>query len=105
MDERLRFVVDCLADEETMSELCVAYGISRKTGYKWLSRYRALGPEGLHDLPRAPSSAAAPRQPHPSARRPTAQGENCNPCIRFKVLPIYQLDNGRTMRGGADSDN
>ncbi|RWP39617.1 helix-turn-helix domain-containing protein, partial [Mesorhizobium sp.] len=40
--------------EETMSELCVAYGVSRKTGYKWLGRYRALGPEGLHDLPRAP---------------------------------------------------
>ncbi|WP_292524920.1 hypothetical protein, partial [Mesorhizobium sp.] len=20
---------------------------------------------------------------------------NCNPCIRFKVLPIYQLDTGR----------
>nr|WP_245520880.1 MULTISPECIES: helix-turn-helix domain-containing protein [unclassified Mesorhizobium] len=37
-----------------MSELCAAYGISRKTGYKWLRRYREFGPEGLHDLPRAP---------------------------------------------------
>lgn len=54
MDERLRFVVDCLADEETMSALCAAYGISRKIGYKWLGRYREFGPEGLHDLPRAP---------------------------------------------------
>ncbi|MER9153382.1 helix-turn-helix domain-containing protein, partial [Mesorhizobium opportunistum] len=54
MDERLRFVVDCLAGEETMSEICAAYGISRKIGYKWLGRYRALGPEGLRDLPRAP---------------------------------------------------
>jgi hypothetical protein len=26
------------------------------------------------------------------ALRRTRQGENCNPCIRFKVLPIYQLD-------------
>ncbi|MCA0051493.1 helix-turn-helix domain-containing protein, partial [Mesorhizobium sp. B283B1A] len=43
MDERLRFVVDCLAGEETMSEICAAYGISRKIGYKWLGRYRALG--------------------------------------------------------------
>ncbi len=33
MDERLGFVADCLAGEETMSELCAAYGISRKTGY------------------------------------------------------------------------
>lgn len=54
MDERLRFVVDCLSGEETMSELCAAYGISRKIGYKWLGRYREFGPEGLHDRPRAP---------------------------------------------------
>jgi putative transposase len=54
MDERLRFVVDCLSGEETMSALCAAYGISRKCGYKWLGRYREFGPEGLHDLPRAP---------------------------------------------------
>ena len=54
MDERLRFVVACLEEEETMTALCAAFGVSRKTGYKWLGRYRALGPEGLCDLPRAP---------------------------------------------------
>jgi transposase InsO family protein len=54
MDERLRFVVDCLAGEETMSALCAGYGISRKCGYKWLGRYREFGAEGLHDQPRAP---------------------------------------------------
>ena len=37
-----------------MTELCERFGISRKTGYKWLGRYRELGPAGLHDLPRAP---------------------------------------------------
>ncbi|MER9447061.1 helix-turn-helix domain-containing protein [Mesorhizobium sp. M0254] len=37
-----------------MVALCAAYGISRKNGYKWLGRYRTFGPEGLHDLPRAP---------------------------------------------------
>jgi len=54
MDERLRFVVDCLSGDETMSALCADYGISRKSGYKWLGRYREFGPEGLHDRPRAP---------------------------------------------------
>lgn len=54
MDERLRFVVACLEDEETMISLCERFGVSRKTGYKWLGRYRRLGPEGLVDLPRAP---------------------------------------------------
>jgi putative transposase len=54
MDERLRFVGECLEDDRTMTELCEAFGISRKTGYKWLGRYRAVGPEGLRDLPRVP---------------------------------------------------
>jgi len=54
MDERFRFVAACLAGEETMSDLCAAFGISRKTGYKWLGRYHAQGPTGLSDLPRAP---------------------------------------------------
>jgi putative transposase len=54
MDERLRFIVDCLSREETMTAVCERFGISRKIGYKWLGRYREFGPEGLHDLPRAP---------------------------------------------------
>ena len=54
MDERLRFVASWLEDEETMTDLCVSFGISRKTGYKWLGRYRKFGAEGLCDLPRAP---------------------------------------------------
>jgi transposase-like protein len=33
MDERLRFVAQLL-DGEAMSEVCRAFGISRKTGYK-----------------------------------------------------------------------
>jgi putative transposase len=54
MDERLKFVAACISGEETMVELCEAYGISRKTGYKWLKRFEVHGPAGLHDLPRAP---------------------------------------------------
>jgi len=54
MDERIRFIGACLEDEETMSALCASYGISRKTGYKWLGRYRERGAAGLFDLPRAP---------------------------------------------------
>ncbi|TPL01891.1 MULTISPECIES: helix-turn-helix domain-containing protein, partial [unclassified Mesorhizobium] len=46
MDERLRFVSECLCGDETMTQLCATFDISRKTGYKWLERYRAFGPEG-----------------------------------------------------------
>ena len=54
MDEKLAFVVDCLRGELPMTALCEDYGISRKTGYKWLGRYRDHGPEGLVERSRAP---------------------------------------------------
>lgn len=40
MSERQRFVAEALAQETSFAALCRAYGISRKTGYKWLSRVR-----------------------------------------------------------------
>ena len=57
MDEKLVFVADCLRGELPMTALCEDYGISRKTGYKWLGRYREHGPEGLVERSRcaAPS--------------------------------------------------
>ncbi|WP_214473967.1 hypothetical protein, partial [Mesorhizobium sp. dw_380] len=29
----------------------------------------------------------------------------CHPCIRSILLPIYRLDTGRQVRGGAEDDN
>ena len=54
MDEKMSFVVECLRGDVPMAALCEDYGISRKTGYKWLGRYRELGPEGLAERSRAP---------------------------------------------------
>lgn len=54
MDQRLEFIACRLRDEAPMSELCAAFGISRKTGYKWLQRYEAEGPSGLEARSRAP---------------------------------------------------
>ena len=54
MDERLQFIADCLKKELPMAALCEAYGISRKTGYKWLTRYQADPEHGLMDRSRAP---------------------------------------------------
>jgi transposase InsO family protein len=53
MDERLRFVARLL-DGEPMSEVCRAFGISRKTGYKLMQRYREDGPVALADRSRRP---------------------------------------------------
>lgn len=40
-----------------VSQLCLRFGVSRKTAYKWLSRYKARGEPGLEDLSRRPHSS------------------------------------------------
>lgn len=52
--ERQRFVKDVESGHWTMSELCVRYGVSRKTGYKWVDRYEVIGPRGLEDRSHRP---------------------------------------------------
>ena len=54
MEERMRFVTSWLQGEESIATLCRRYGVSRKTGYKWLSRYRGEGVSGLEDRSRTP---------------------------------------------------
>lgn len=54
MEEKVRFIVEYERDEQTMVELCAAFGISRETGYVWLRRYRQSGAEGLLELNRRP---------------------------------------------------
>lgn len=58
MNERVRFIGELLAEERSMSELCTLYGVSRKTGYKWLARYEAAGASGLEDRSHAPLQQA-----------------------------------------------
>jgi transposase InsO family protein len=54
MNERLGFVLEVECGERTVSELCRVFGISRKTGYKWLERYREHGEASLEERSRAP---------------------------------------------------
>lgn len=54
MDERVEFIGLYRRGDYSMSELCREFGISRKTGYKYLERYRDKGIEGLVDCSRAP---------------------------------------------------
>ena len=53
MDERLKFIARLL-DGEKMAGLCREFGVSRKTGYKILTRYNEIGLEGLTDRSRRP---------------------------------------------------
>jgi putative transposase len=54
VDERVRFVLAAETSEEAFAALCREFGVSRKTGYKWLERYREEGIDGLKDRSRAP---------------------------------------------------
>jgi len=54
MEQRTQFIADQREGLFTMTELCARYGISRKTGYKWLDRFAEGGRRGLGDRSRAP---------------------------------------------------
>jgi len=54
MEQRLEFVREYETELFTMTELAAQYGISRRTGYKWLERYEAEGADGLRDRSRRP---------------------------------------------------
>jgi transposase InsO family protein len=52
MDSRAEFVALARGDDANMAELCRRFGISRKTGYKWLGR--ATAGNGFEDRSRRP---------------------------------------------------
>ena len=56
MDERVLFVADYVRELYDFTQLCARYGVSRKTGYKWVERYRHEGAEGLQERSRRPLS-------------------------------------------------
>lgn len=54
VDERTRFMMEVEKEEESFAQACRHFGISRRVGYKWLSRFEAEGFAGLQDRSRAP---------------------------------------------------
>ena len=53
MSERTAFIEAWLSRRFTTTELCLRFGVSRKTGHKWINRFKALGMTGLEDDSRA----------------------------------------------------
>ncbi|MGI9322537.1 MAG: helix-turn-helix domain-containing protein, partial [Pseudomonadales bacterium] len=53
MSERKAFIDEWLDRGCGVGELCRRYGVSRKTGHKWIKRYRTDGPDALADHSRA----------------------------------------------------
>jgi transposase InsO family protein len=60
VSQRKEFVLLACVEGANVSELCQRFGIARKTGYKWLQRYREEGDAGLADRSRRPHSFHSP---------------------------------------------
>ena len=60
MDQRTQFIADYLRASLNTTDLCALYGVSRKTGYKWIDRYLRHGPAGLDE--RSCKPRASPNQ-------------------------------------------
>ncbi|HEX6272748.1 MAG TPA: IS481 family transposase [Polyangiaceae bacterium] len=56
MNERVKFIAAMLEANESFTELCERFGISRKQGYKWKERYESGGVDALRDRSRAPKT-------------------------------------------------
>jgi len=54
MEQRESFIRTHREGYYSMIELCARYGVSRKTGYKWLARFADGGRQALRDRSRAP---------------------------------------------------
>jgi len=64
-DQRVQFVMMVRRGTATVTEVCRAFGISRKTGYKWLAREAAAGSVAV--------LADRSRRPHQSPTRTSAR--------------------------------
>jgi len=85
MDSKLSFITDYERGGLSFAELCRRHEISRKTGYKWLNRYKLYGEQGLDN---------ASRRPHCSPRRSSTYLEQLVVSIR-KEHPAW---GGRKIR-------
>ncbi len=67
MSERLKFVLQILEHGERVTDMCKEYGISRKTGHKYLKAYKEHGPAALYDASRKPDSSPHRTPPETAA--------------------------------------
>jgi transposase InsO family protein len=87
MEERIKFAVLAAKGTEVFSVLCREFGISRRVGYKWLKRYRALGVGGTRELSRRPRGS--PQRTAAAMEELIVQARRKRP--RYGPKKIYEL--------------
>lgn len=85
--ERARFITLHEQGYYSMAELATRFGISRKTGYKWLERYQSGGMDALEEQSRAPH--ACPHRTSAAAEAALIQTRTAHPHWGAKKLVAY----------------
>jgi transposase InsO family protein len=63
MSQRTEFVEEALQENANIRGLCREYGITPRTGYKWIKRYQELGEPGLYERSRRPEHSPQKSSP------------------------------------------
>jgi putative transposase len=111
MDERVQFISDYQRHLFSVTELCDRFGISRKTGYKWIARYAAAGTAGLterssrpHQSPQSTAAAVGKAIVALRKRYPTWGGKKILAVLREReptwALPAVSTANDILKRAG-----
>jgi transposase InsO family protein len=87
MCQRAEFVALHRSGLFSLTELCHRFGISRKTGYKWLARFQEGGPEGLRDKSHA--TLSCPHRTASEVETLLLQVRRDHPCWGPKKLLAY----------------
>jgi transposase InsO family protein len=94
MSLKIEFIRLAMQDNVPFSELCSRFGISRKTGYKLLNRFKADGLSGLEEKSRAPLSS--PLKTSPSVEEKILSLRKRKPSWGGRMIRSYLLNRGET---------
>jgi len=85
-EQRVRFVVAASRKEQSLTALCQEFGISRPTGYLWLSRYQRAGLSGIAERSRRP--LRSPEQTASELEEEVAALRGCYPDWGARKLQV-----------------
>jgi transposase len=91
-EQRVRFVVAAFRREQSFTQLCQEFGVSRPTGYLWLQRYQASGVSGIAERSRRPQRS--PRQTSPELEQLVVQLRQRYPDWGARKLQIMLVRQG-----------
>lgn len=96
LEERIRFIRDFRSGLYSMTELCSRFGVSRKTGYKWVHRFESEGAGGVEERSRVP--VHCPHRMDERAARAIVWARRHHPTWGPKKLVAWLADRDASLR-------